>query len=114
MPQDKHGGSGVCAFAVEGSKLDGTGLEKLQIVHTHVVALAAGGSTTGGRIGLSFRRPGDEVPFPGANPGDRGPSDERLVAFGMSVTLADDLRNPAYMYLSVSGSCENEGNMTRT
>ena len=47
-------------------------------------------------MGLSFRRPGDEVPLPGAKPGDRGPREDRLIAFGMSVTLADDLRNPAY------------------
>lgn len=95
MPHDRHGGSGVWALAVEGSKLEGTGFEKLQIVHTHVVALAGGGSTGGGRMGLSFRRPGDAVPLPGAKPGDRGPREDRLSAFGMRVTLADDLRNPA-------------------
>jgi hypothetical protein len=44
MPHDRHGGKGVYVFAVPGSKLAGTGLEKLQIVHTQVV-LASGGST---------------------------------------------------------------------
>lgn len=40
MPQAKHGGSGVCAFAVVGSKLDGTGFGKLHMVHIHVAELA--------------------------------------------------------------------------
>lgn len=46
MPQARHGGSGVCMFAVVGSKFDGTGLEKLQMVQTQVAALAGSG---GGR-----------------------------------------------------------------
>lgn len=31
IPQVRHGGMGVCAFAVPGSKLDGTGFEKEQM-----------------------------------------------------------------------------------
>lgn len=39
IPQAKHGGSGVCAFAVVASKLVGTGLEKLHILQTQVAAV---------------------------------------------------------------------------
>ena len=54
IPQARQGGRGVCAFAVEGSKLEGTGLEKLQMVQTHVAGLAGVGST-GGAHRLSIR-----------------------------------------------------------
>lgn len=40
MPQAKQGGNGVCAVAVVGSKLEGTGLGKLQILQTQVAWLA--------------------------------------------------------------------------
>lgn len=43
MPQAKHGGNGVCTFAAVGSKLDGTGLEKLHIVQTQVAVDTTGG-----------------------------------------------------------------------
>lgn len=46
MPQARHGGNGVWMFAVVGSKFDGTGLEKLQMVHTQVAEVAGSG---GGR-----------------------------------------------------------------
>jgi hypothetical protein len=95
MPQARHGGNGVCALAVEGSKLDGTGLEKLQMVQTHVAVLAWGGSTGGALIGLSVRVTDEELPFPDASPGDRGCREDRFVALGISVILADDLRKPA-------------------
>jgi hypothetical protein len=36
MPHAKHGGSGVLALAVAGSKFEGTGLEKVHIGHTQV------------------------------------------------------------------------------
>lgn len=36
MPQLAHGSSGVCTVAVCGSKYAGTGLEKEQMVQTHV------------------------------------------------------------------------------
>ena len=96
MPQARQGGSGVCAFAVVGSKLEGTGLGKLQMVQTHVAVLAGGCSTGTARMGLSVRC--DEEPPPPAleaTPDDRDWSDERLVALGISVILGDDLRNPA-------------------
>lgn len=47
MPHARHGGSGVWAFAEVGSKFDGTGLEKLQMVHTHVPEVTAGGFAAG-------------------------------------------------------------------
>jgi hypothetical protein len=95
MPQAKHGGNGVWALAVEGSKFDGTGLEKLQMVQTHVAVLAGGGSTGGALMGLSVRVTDEELPFPGATPGDRDCREDRFVALGISVILADDLRKPA-------------------
>lgn len=95
MPQAKHGGSGVWAFAVEGSKLDGTGFEKLQMVQTQVAVLGGGVSTGGARMGLSVLCVDKEEPLPGVSPGDRGCRDERLVALGIKVIFADDLRNPA-------------------
>lgn len=61
MPQARHGGRGVWAFADAGSKLDGTGLEKLHMVQTQVAEVAVGGSgrTLGELSGL-----GEEVePF---------------------------------------------------
>lgn len=39
IPQARHGGRGVCAFAVVASKLAGTGLEKLHILQTQVAAV---------------------------------------------------------------------------
>lgn len=41
-PHVTHAGSGVFEFAVAGSKLAGTGLEKEQIVQTHVAVLDLG------------------------------------------------------------------------
>ena len=75
MPQAKQGGSGVCALAVVGSKLEGTGFEKLQIVQTHVAVLAGGGSTGDARRGPSACWAGDEVPVREGTPvraGDLG------------------------------------------
>ena len=54
IPQARHGGRGVWAFAAVGSKFKGTGLEKLQMVHTHVADVTDGGSG-GGRGDLSTR-----------------------------------------------------------
>lgn len=47
IPQARHGGSVVWAFAAAGSKLDGTGLEKLQMVQTQVADVTEGGSGGG-------------------------------------------------------------------
>jgi len=80
-------------LAVVGSKLDGTGLEKLQMVQTQVAALAGSG---GGRYGLSDRA-GDPVPgLPGDDIADALVcSDERFSGLGIRVIFAEDLRNPA-------------------
>ena len=103
IPQARHGGKGVRAFAVAGSKFDGTGFEKLHIVQTHVAALASEEVSTGtGRKGLSVRGTGDELlfrggPVPVPVAGDLDWSEERLFGLGTSVTLAEDLRKPAYI-----------------
>lgn len=65
IPQARHGGSGVFALAVDGSKFDGTGLEKLQMVQTQVAMLAGEESIGAGLSGLSDRRTGEAVPFRG-------------------------------------------------
>lgn len=46
MPHARHGAKGVRAFAVAGSKFDGTGLEKEQMGQTHV-ALTDGAAGAG-------------------------------------------------------------------
>jgi hypothetical protein len=97
IPHARHGGRGVWALAVVGSKLEGTGFEKVQMVQTHVAVLVGGGPAGEPRSGLSARLPGEEVLFREggpARPGERGCSDERFVGFGISVILADDLRKP--------------------
>jgi hypothetical protein len=94
IPQARHGGKGVCTFAAVGSKLEGTGFEKLQIVHSQVAAVAAGG-VEGGRKALSL---------------DCDPESSRridvtldealsrrprcLCGFGKMVILGEDFRKP--------------------
>lgn len=98
MPQARHDGSGVCAFAVAGSKLEGTGFEKLHMVQTQVAALAGDGSAGASLRGLSDRGVGDAVLFlgePVASAGDLDWKDARLIGFGISVTFAEDFRKPA-------------------
>ena len=98
MPHARQGGSGVWALAVPGTKLDGTGFEKLQIVQTHVAVLAGVGSIGGGRKGPSDRCEGEDVPFLDescARAGDLDWMEARFDGFGKTVILADDLRNPA-------------------
>ena len=101
MPQARHGGSGVWALAVVGSKLEGTGLEKLQMVQTHVAVLDGGASAGKTRGGPSGCRDGEEVLFregPPAGPGERGCTEARLAGFGIRVILAEDLRKPPWEY----------------
>jgi hypothetical protein len=105
IPHARHGGSGVWTFAVAGSKLDGTGLENVQMVHTQVAVLGGGCSTGGGLSGLSDCCSGEDVPLlDGAepSPGERDCNDVRLEGLGMSVTLAEDFRNPACGHMSAS------------
>lgn len=98
IPHARHGGSGVCTFAVAGSKLDGTGFENVQIVQTQVAVLGGGCSTGGALSGLSERCNGEDVPFlDGVDPipGERDCSEDLFDGLGIRVTLADDFRNPA-------------------
>jgi hypothetical protein len=98
-PQFRHGGSGVCEFAVNGSKFDGTVLEKLQTGQTHVAALTGPVSTAWCRRGLSAREPGDALLDRGgtaAREGDRLDSEDRFDGLGMSVIFAEAFKNPAW------------------
>jgi len=78
--------------------LDGTGLEKVQIVQTHVAVLTGAGSTGEFRMAPSDRCAGEGLPLregPVASAGDRGCTDARFVGLGIRVIFADDLRKPA-------------------
>lgn len=61
MPHARHDGKGVCAFAVVGSKLDGTGFGKLHIVQIHVAELVCGDPVDGDRNGESDAGKGDAL-----------------------------------------------------
>jgi hypothetical protein len=77
------------------SKFEGTGFEKLQIVQIQVAAEAGGSG--GARNGLSDRM-GDAVPDAEPTPDaakTRLCSEERFIGLGMTVTFADDFKNPA-------------------
>jgi len=98
IPQARHGGKGVWAFAVVGSKFDGTGLEKVQIGQTQVALLAGAGSDGGRWKGLSARRAGEAVAL---LEGVDNPAtclfcvDNRVEGFGTNVILEEDFKNPA-------------------
>lgn len=60
IPHAKHGGNGVEAVAVVGSKFEGTGLEKEHIEQTQVAFTGLGdGDTTPGTKGLLLCTPED-------------------------------------------------------
>jgi len=95
MPQARHGGKGVCTFAAEGSKLDGTGFEKLQMVHTHVAELATGVSGFGrgepsgrGECGSWLRRDALVLETVCRR-------DALFGGLGTMVTLGEDFQKPA-------------------
>ena len=97
IPQAKHGGSGIDSGAVCGSKFEGTGFEKEQMVHIHVPVPLGVGSAVGRWKGLSTRA-GDAVallegPLRLVTP--RVCIDDRLVGFGTRVILAEDFKKPA-------------------
>jgi len=95
MPQARHGGSGVWALAVVGSKLEGTGFEKVQMVQTQVAVVAGGGSTGDARGAPSWACEAALLCGDGpARPGERGCSEGRFAGLGIRVILADDLRKP--------------------
>jgi len=47
IPQARHGGRGVLAFAIDGSKFEGTGLENEQIGQIHVALGSLDGTGDG-------------------------------------------------------------------
>ena len=68
MPHAWHGGIGVLALAVAGSKLGGTGLEKVQMIQIHVALLGCGAAAFGICHGLPLRWFGEEVELRGGDP----------------------------------------------
>jgi hypothetical protein len=66
IPQARHGGRGVRSFAVLGSKLDGTGLEKEQMGQIQVVfaSLAGAGEDAAARPGVEYLLGGVEPSRP--------------------------------------------------
>lgn len=98
IPQARQGGRGIWAFAVAGSKFEGTGFEKLQMVQTQVAVLALGASAGGARNGLCGCCDGEaasllEGVVPRAGEFDR--REARFVGFGINVTFGEDFKNPA-------------------
>ncbi len=92
IPQARHGGNGVCAVAVVGSKLEGTGLGKLHIVQTHVAVVAwewlgGGDRSKGSDVGKGEEDAAAAMAL--------DCNDARFAGLGISVTFADDFRNPA-------------------
>lgn len=101
IPHARQGGRGVCAWAVEGSKLEGTGFGKLQMVQTQVAEVVGAG------LAVNAER------YLGSEPGTgeaallldgldaaalvRDTRDTRFGAFGIRVILGDDLRKPAWL-----------------
>jgi hypothetical protein len=87
IPHARHGGRGVRAFAVAGSKLDGTGFEKEHIGQTHV-ALAEGVAAGAGLP----RRSGVVGWFPAAT---GAPRVSCFKGLGRRGILGEDFRKPA-------------------
>lgn len=81
------------AFAVAGSKLTGTGLEKLQITHTHVAELDnCGGGEDCEALSVSLCA----LMFVDADvDAPRVLVADALSGLGNNVTLADDFKKPA-------------------
>lgn len=96
MPHARHDGRGVWALAAVGSKLTGTGFEKLHIVQTQVAAVRVRGSDSG-LLTLSLGTGEMESFLDEAAPEiTRLRSEERFDGFGVIVILGEDLRKPAY------------------
>ena len=93
IPQAKQGGKGVWAFAVVGSKLDGTGFGKLHMLQTQVAAVACAAAAGGARKDEgAFGRGVPVALLEGleVDAAARDWSEARLGGLGTSVTLADD------------------------
>lgn len=90
MPHAKHGGNGVRAFAVAGSKFEGTGFEKEQIGHTQVAlgggAAGAGDPRLSGVVDEELCTVVDEF---------GGPRDNLFEGLGYRVILGADFKKPA-------------------
>lgn len=94
IPQARHGGRGVWAFAAAGSKFEGTGLEKLHMVQTHVADVTGSGGSLGepsgwGEAAEPLRQRAATLDAAWVR------AEERLGGFGTIVILADDFRKPA-------------------
>lgn len=108
MPHVRHGGIGKDSEATEGSKLEGTGLVKVQIGQTQMAVLTIGVTrdTELVRKGLEDLDPGDEEDcWRRCTPGDRGAFCRTdpgafLIGLGCIVTFAEDRRKPAYRPVS--------------
>lgn len=93
IPHAKHGANGLCMF--DGSKFEGTALEKEHMGQIQVASLFGAGSAAGRWNGLSLLA-GEGVTL---RTGVLRLVIARLcVGFGISVIFADDLRNPAYRW----------------
>lgn len=86
MPQAKHGARGVNSFAEIGSKLEGTGFEKVQIGQTHVASFAIFGGTVN-RAGEADVVDAEILRWCCHDCLEGG--------FGIRVIFGDDFRNPA-------------------
>lgn len=83
----------MCEFAAAGSKLTGTGFEKLHIVQTQC-AVVTGGGSDGGLYALSLRAGEAESVLEGDAACDMARlwSDDRFNGFGMMVILGEDFK----------------------
>jgi hypothetical protein len=102
IPHARHGASGVQAFAVAGSKFEGTGFENVQIGQTQV-ALCEGvgtGEDVRERSGLPFSGVVESglcvVPV-----GNGEPRGGCFKGFGKRVILGEDFRKPACLFIRV-------------
>jgi len=94
IPQARHAGRGVRAFAVVGSKFGGMSFENEQIgqIHVPVTVVVGAGEEVRDRKGLPCEDAGVAgVVF-------RPASEVRFVTFGYRVIFAEDFRKPACNY----------------
>ncbi len=113
MPHARHGGNGVCAFAVAGSKFVGTGFENEHIGQIQVAVVIGGaGEGAKGRAGLPYRRGGVEVGLnlelpPTAWIGPRGVREAPFEGFGYRVILGEDFRKRAWIHYEHVRPCSS-------
>lgn len=98
IPQAKQGGRGVSSLAVAGSKLDGTGFGKLQIVQTQVADVEGAGVAVADRCAGAVDGAGEAVPLPDGVDAPKVACDareDRFATLGIKVTFGEDLKKPA-------------------